>query len=665
MDRKFFSFTLFCFLAGSVSGITPAEVEKLPFPRREERKIYWNDFDGPDISRIHMRTTYSFAEGAGVNGSKALCLERDNPEVYHLVTLELPRLEDGWYKVTFEARGESVRNVSGNPHDPGIVCVEYTDPEDNRYLGGRYARETAPGNTWRKYSYSFQAFKNRNTGIVLYLRKGWTGKVYFDNVAVVPVETPLSAVMNWPAHLAVHGKKSGFVFKIDPAAPRNCKVLLETANGGKRAGQLLAMDKNGFIKGMFPELVPGALEVRLTLFDENAGKKFHVQSYRLNVFPEGPVPGNAARLDRSGRLHVGNKPFMPLGVYTYQITTEDMKRIAAAGFNCVLDYQSLYLKSQPPADNPVDSIRRVCDKLAEHHLKIIFSLKDQLPGHDAREALNGTAGRDNVVRRIVSVLKDHPALLGWYISDEEPRENVPDVLRLREIVSGIDPWHPTWSLTCFYHTLPYYAITGDVVGIDLYPIAHDKPHSPIEPIVDAMRRGNIAGLPVWAVPQIFNWGTYAHRNDPAAFRKGRAPTGDEMTAMALLYAVCGAKGFVFYSDFDLYHRAEKLAPGRRDTEWSKVCRMVEVLKKIEPYLMSGHPAERIRIESRIHAQARGFADEQGKYCAVIAATDRNAKLTFTVPGKHLVSLFGRTRDLGNSRYEFNAPEIASDVLFEK
>lgn len=54
------------------------------------------------------------------------------------------------------------------------------------------------------------------------------------------------------------------------------------------------------------------------------------------------LPGNCV-IDARGRAIVDGKPYMPLGLYTGELTRRDVKRIAESPFNCVMPYGSMQL----------------------------------------------------------------------------------------------------------------------------------------------------------------------------------------------------------------------------------------------------------------------------------------------------------------------------------
>lgn len=231
----------------------------------------------------------------------------------------------------------------------------------------------------------------------------------------------------------------------------------------------------------------------------------------------------------------------------------------------------------------------------------------------------------------MKALKDHPALLCWYINDEEQRGRVPAVARLREAVSAADRWHPTWSLTYRNGDFPYYGISGDIMGVDQYML-DKKPEQSLQAVVEGMEAANSTGQAVWIVPQTFNWEVYRTK-DPKVFAAGHFPSEGEIRANTLIGAIYGAKGFVFYSYFDMKNRAEKLQPGSFKREWPKVLSCVKLLKKLEPYIMSSHPIVMLPVKQtgKGTVKAAVLTADNGKKTVILIAVDENASGDVTLP----------------------------------
>ena len=219
------------------------------------------------------------------------------------------------------------------------------------------------------------------------------------------------------------------------------------------------------------------------------------------------------------------------------------------------------------------------------------------------------------------------------------------------------------SLTYRLEDLPYYAISGDILGLDLYPITTNQPRITLRKLVEVIEAGKRSGLPIWGIPQIFNWTTF---KDKETFLRSRSLTRGEIMAPTLLYAISGAKGFLFYSYWDLMDYQKKRDPARAAREWKDVVSVIQALKKLEPFLMSTQKAPEISVEPKNSGSvyAKAFTAEDGRMCVVIAGIDDEAEAVITVPkGKMLKSEYGFTEYLGNGKHLFRTSKLNGDVLY--
>ena len=136
-----------------------------------------------------------------------------------------------------------------------------------------------------------------------------------------------------------------------------------------------------------------------------------------------------------------------------------------------------------------------------------------------------------------------------------------------------------------------------------------------------------------------------------------------MRAMVLAGVVYGAKGFVFYAYYDITEM-EKRAPARGERDWNNLKDTVQLLRDLEPYIMSTEKAPEVKVESTPAKEvyARAFAKD-GKVRVAVVSLGTPCKAVITVPGQpNLKSRFGKIRNLGGGRYEYTAKAIDSDLL---
>ena len=121
-------------------------------------------------------------------------------------------------------------------------------------------------------------------------------------------------------------------------------------------------------------------------------------------------------------------------------------------------------------------------------------------------------GLDNVTRYIVNGVKNEPNLLGWYVSDENPLTQLPDIRKLRQLISENDPYHPTMTLTDLPINMIDFSMTGDYLMSDPYPVGTRSSgfgeKQSMKACRDALDVANQTGIPVLWVPQVFAWGSF-------------------------------------------------------------------------------------------------------------------------------------------------------------
>ena len=676
MQRTIFCLsTLFCSISLVLSDDATelAAIKSFPTDAGTATVILATGFDSPQDAALRYPNGYRIAPGEGRNGTAALFYERTDPNVYPIHSVPLQNLQpEKFYAVSAWVRGENIR-ATGDEKNIGAICVEYS--QDGRWVaGGVYYETNHIGADWQRIETMFKTPPEIATGrqadLKFYLRQKVVGKIWFDDVEVRIASVTPAVVLTRPDRLSFFGEDSLFSLRTENTLPTNSRMTATITNGGKSREFLLKPEGLDF-RGDAGKLEPGRVEIAVNIADMDNKKIVGGETFLLEAYPATVPPKNACILDEYGRAIVDGKPFMPLGVFGFA-DEENYRRLKEAGFNCLQLYNSLGLRGNVDHRDPIKNVQEGLDLIDRHGLKLIFSLKDQFSHKEgARRSWGGAEGIDAVSELAVKTVKDHPALLAWYISDEELRSEVPKIVALRRLISRLDPWHPTWTLDYRYEEMPYYGISGDIIGVDPYPISERPVEQSIKLVKTAMTAGHSTGLPVWVVPQIFNWGSYRLRDNPKAFAESHFPTLEEMKAMTLYSAMLGAKGFIFYSNFDIIQRYDMLLPGSGEREWAKVVEMVKSVKELEPFVLSTKKPVTIAVECepKDSVEAGILLDDAGNYRVIIIGTGGKARGTFVIPEEiamlktePLYSKFGKTKLLDSGRYEFVTDAVDSDIL---
>ena len=252
-------------------------------------------------------------------------------------------------------------------------------------------------------------------------------------------------------------------------------------------------------------------------------------------------------IDERNRLVVNREPFFPIGFFLGPNDDENLARIAATGYNTVLCYAYGREGKQPVA---------FLDRALRHGLWVIYSLKDHYKHHRGFPKDRYRNGPEMARKVHVPLLREHPALLAWYINDEEWPSSTRkgQLLAMRNMLAEMDPNHPTLSVINKPHRAAFYVETTDILAPDPYPV----PDRPLTMVSTWMRLCNEAvrgQKPVWAVPQIFARGIYSARVPHSPVNvTGREPTFAEKRCMTYQTLVHRAQGLIYYSYADLFRR---------------------------------------------------------------------------------------------------------------
>ncbi len=151
--------------------------------------------------------------------------------------------------------------------------------------------------------------------------------------------------------------------------------------------------------------------------------------------------------------------------------------MAAAGFKLVINYDELY------GDASVQ--KAYLDRAQSVGMKVIVALSNPAfyDGTDVTSQFPALAQTcdctDNhgFIRYVVNVVKNHPAVWGYYIGDEvDPSDHGTMKSALADVVHQLDPTHPRLFIdnagesTSVWHGNSPFFDTAEVIGTDFYPL---------------------------------------------------------------------------------------------------------------------------------------------------------------------------------------------------
>ncbi|MBQ7178644.1 MAG: hypothetical protein IJS08_14615 [Victivallales bacterium] len=642
--------------------------------------VFEEDFEKGDEGWL-LRKGFSVVKGAGVNGSTAMCYERDDSTLpYVTADKRFNPKPNVRYQVKFSYRVDftDADNGVANKTLPGpsgmrIHAIRPLD-ETNKPLTGLYVTIPQPRDTeWHEATVTVVTpndMKNANFELVLIPRR--TGKVYWDNISVRACNGETCAVLHpvLPRKLALDEEGTvKFKTLLDPGEKYADYAVLLTVGSVKK---LLSIDEAGFAEGKFGLYKQYKIPFEALLL--NMRKKCIIARDKGNFFRK---TFNAAKtnveFDEDGFLLVNGKPFLPIGLFIGHLeadkenVSEALKRIADAGFNVglAIGYEPNNCYGGVKANRKATLLASL-DELDRHGLKFIFNIRSQImpPRPFAYRTLDEAKTPEAVTRLTVNTLKNHPALLGWYVSDEYPIDDVPSIRELRETISELDQAHPILTLTDIIAHFPLYSKTGDIILSDAYPVGYKEPgeKQDMKEMLDKIRNGVRTGLPYWNVSQIFAWrACWPHKFSGAP----RYPTEEEIRSMILISTTQKVRGYMFYNYSIVRYYTEKVDPDHFKLQWDNIAPAVLLLKELSPFILSKEKAPEAKVTVRSGNEVQALAMKLGgDVRVVIAAVGPDAsEAEVYVPGcPNLKSKYGHTENLGGGRYLFKGMHISSDVL---
>ncbi len=620
-------------------------------------------------------------QGGGRNGTRALFFERTDKADKAYASQEV-RLVPG-KKYRFSAWMRYIRPEGDSKG--ATLGVEFY--ENGKFIKATYAQGLVSAEDWKKVEGEVIVPDNASSArLMLQVRKEQLGKAWFEDVELTSAEPLIQLNLISPAISTITPKNGVVRFNVyceDPILRKRTDELtlrIEVLAGGKSLKTLTSPIRKQRAEADLSGLPPGEAEVKLTLTDPSINQALSEKTVPLTVAPaDRPMPANACLIDAKGRAIVDGKPYLPVGLFIDNFSKEQLDRIGASPFNCLMPYHVMLGRMNKSQPHSIDTIRECLDYSHAKGLKILFGTHWVHEGikHQMTDWM-GAKGETAVITKVVESFKDHPSLLAWYLCDELPVSMKDRLEKRRTLVNRMDPFHPTWSI--FYQTddLPFYGGGQDVIGCDHYPVRFaDNLH--MKGVAKEMNAVDLTGLPAWMAPQAINNGIFEAK-DAEDFKRFLDPTEDQMLSMSLYMAARGAKGFIFYAGNLLAATDEFFyAPNRNrvrnapapQTEadfarrWAELSRVAAVLRGLEPFLLADKPAPEVQVEiEKGEVIAREFRDAAGNVRLLIAGVgpgESQAVITTTAP-MPLTSGNGKTVALGDNKYRFTGKDICSDIL---
>ena len=512
---------------------------------------------------LELNPTCQIVQGAGRDGSAALRISRESVEQPRaMVKQENIRLIPGRrYRVGGWIRCEGTPTSTDRDSAKPIVALEC-------WRGGNYggwvATWSAPiaPQEWTWYETEYTAGDPAGYQVMLLAASATTcGTWYYDDIVVeeIPGEWAIGQV--FPMHNQVSPEGGDAVFHsfygdIEPEYQRVEASLLRDGAEVVHWDSMLTGPYS--LTLIFPALPEGEYELAAVLYDDRSGEELARQTLPVTVTDQ----THLVTVNEDWTVSVKGEKFLPVGAYAPSISREAVAEMKSAGFNCALTYNTIWCSIDDKSEQCLASLTEALDNCAEIDFKVVLSIIMFNPMRDNITSWDGVEGSDEVIAHLTRGLRNHPALLAWYIADEPGMNGLPWCAKAYDIVKANDPEHPILTVFNSIGNLPKFTVCNDLFGFDEYPIAQA---SSLGNAVAAGERMHAYNVPYWWVGQIMSWGSYKQ-----PLHNFRYPTEEEMLAQNLLAFINNAKGIMNYSMYDVTEPGEEHLRASRLEDFRRV-----------------------------------------------------------------------------------------------
>lgn len=330
------------------------------------------------------------------------------------------------------------------------------------------------------------------------------------------------------------------------------EVVILDAGGRELARSRFSPAEENIISMKKPALREGEYRVSARL-TKSGGEVLEIS---VPLYKLAPAEGSEVYIDENLNMVLNGRPIMPIIWWG----GSPVEEIAKTGADAIIV--------------GVGSLDELHEAGMLGHVMLFWG-RQQREFYGGRETLTDEAVLA-ITERVNSV-KDHPAVLSYYLVDEPENKNYsPRVLKeAYELIKSIDPYHPISARSS--RRAVYFECTDMFLpSTYLNPLddgSMTRPMTSIPPRFLAAQEAGRGKKFIGVTSQMFDYGRVYAARPPHSTRNNRAPTFVESRCMNYLSILYGARGFEYY----VY--------GRRDPEhWGAV--NYPDLRVGAPYLIS-------------------------------------------------------------------------------
>ena len=227
----------------------------------------------------------------------------------------------------------------------------------------------------------------------------------------------------------------------------------------------------------------------------------------------GPVAPARTEIDAHGRFLLDGEPYLQ-----HSLGLEFVSDLAMLDLVARFGFRDICIQVHPNVS--AAQLAGIFDRCAQVGLRVI-------------PWLDGRMSREQFTEHITT-LRDHPALLCWYVYDEPGGDRFAEADARVALAKELDPARPA-----FINYLPWdlEGQTGDIYSTDVYPIPHSTPMAAIGAVATMKAAAQQEGKPVWMWLQGTGY----------AYGMAREPTPRELSCMVYGSLIAGARGIYYFA----------------------------------------------------------------------------------------------------------------------
>ena len=342
-----------------------------------------------------------------------------------------------------------------------LVGIEWNDANGN-WISGVYLNPGSgvSGTTdWTRLSIESPRLPANAAKVYLlvYVKQGSLGTAYFDDASLICLDAdPVPGLYSDAYRNRAADGDVTFVADLNlavsglSASGVTGEFVVPKTSGSTTMAAATLTDTYAKLTVPASQLATGTVTFRLKRNGSTVASK------TLGFTKLASEPATGVRIDRRRHMVVNGQPFFPVGMYCMNINTSELPAYAAGGFNFLMPYARATVAQ--------------LDACQANGLKLFYTLQNFYPFHRSPSSgIVDDATAEAKVREHVALVKDHPALLGWYTNDETGSEHAEALAERYQLLQSLDPDHPTWIVVSQYDRMPAYMPTFDICGTDPYP----------------------------------------------------------------------------------------------------------------------------------------------------------------------------------------------------